>query len=137
MFIPCELNKLIGLLSDILAVEVFKAITTPGERRAKFLAAYSSEEVFVSVYKEIMSNDLGMSLLDCEKGCSLVNTVVPAIAKSLFHVMGKNMVSKANSHAHAKVKRRVIKRGNPDAPKKATRSKSDYKKKKLSSEKKS
>lgn len=117
----------------MMAVEVFKAMTTPGERRAKFLAAYNSEEVFVSVYKEIMNNDLGMSLLDCEKGCSLVNTVVPAIARSLFHVMGKNMMSKANSDAHAKVKRR----GDPDAPEKATRSKSDYKKKQLSSEKKS
>ena len=85
----------------------------------------------MSVYREVMNNDLGMSLRNCEKGCSLINTIVPAIARSLFHVMAKNMVSKANSDVHTKVKRR----SDPDAPEKATRSKSDYKKQELSSEK--
>lgn len=115
----------------MMAVEVFKAMTAPGEWRAKFLAAYSSEEVFVKVYREIMNNDLGMSLLNCENGCSLVISIVPAIARSLFHVMAKNMMSKANSAVHGK-----IKRSDTYGSEKATRSKSDYKRQKFSSEKK-
>ena len=79
-------------------------MTAPGKRRVKFRVAYSSEEVFVSVYREVMNNDLGISPLNSEKGCSLVNTTILGFDRSLFHVMTKNIVSKAKSDVHMKVK---------------------------------
>ena len=45
----------------MIAAEIFRKLTTDEKRRPKFLGAYSSEEVFVKVYTEVMCNEFSAS----------------------------------------------------------------------------
>ena len=88
------------------------------------MAAHSAEGVFAFTYSEILQNDQQMTRLECNSGCALVTTVVPEIARTLFRVFGKNVVSKANSdHRH---KESGKKRWTDDG-----RNRTNYKKQKL------
>ena len=65
------------------------------------MAAHSAEGVFAFTYSEMLRNDQQMTRLECNSDCALVTTVVSEIARTLFRVFGKNVVSKANSdHCH-------------------------------------
>ena len=79
----------------MVGLEIFKAIAQPAELKANLMAPNSAEGVAFS-YCEILRNDLHMTRLACNSGCSLVTTVVPEIA-TLFRAFDKTSVAKANS----------------------------------------
>ena len=81
----------------MMGLEIFKAIVQPAALRGKLMSAHSAEGVFALIYTEILQNNPDMARLECNSGCSLVTTVVPAVARTLFRVFGKNVVAKANS----------------------------------------
>ena len=115
----------------MMGLEIFKAIVKPAELRAKLMAAHSAERVFALTYCEIMQNDLGMARLECNSGCSLVKSVVPEVARTLFRVFGKNVIANANSDHHKDPNKKRAESGDS----KDTRSKSGFKKQKLNGQK--
>lgn len=122
-------NECIHLV--IMGLEIFKAIIHPTSLRASLMAAHSAEAVYTSVYSEIVQHNPHMLRFTCDAGCSIVMTVVPEIARSLFRVFGKNVIAKANSDHRAEVnkkRKKTDERWN-------TRSRSDFKKLKLCSNK--
>ena len=70
----------------MMGLEVFKAIVKPAGLRAKLMVAHSAEGLFALTCCEIMENVLDMAKLEYKNACSLVRTVVPKVAKSLFRV---------------------------------------------------
>ena len=113
----------------MVGLELFKAIVKPAELMAKLMAAQSAEKVFAFTYCETLPNYPCLARLECNSGCSLAITVVSEIARSCFRVFGKNVVDKANSdHRH----KEVIKKRTGTDDGKSTRSRSNFKKQKLS-----
>ena len=114
----------------MMGLEIFKAIVKPAELRAKLMAAHSAEGVFAVTYCETLQNDPHMARAECDNGCSLVRTVIPEVARTLFRVFGKNIIAKANSDLRQKDAQRKRKRID-----RYTRSSSDFKSQKLSGKK--
>ena len=111
----------------MIAAEFFRELSMDDKRRPEFLASHSSQEVFVKIYTEVISNEFCASLSVCQSGCSMVNTVVPDIPRSLFHVQGNNMVSMTNSDDNS----RGEKNRDLDAHKGKTKNQTSFKKQKL------
>ena len=117
----------------ILALDVFGAIVNDIEMKAKFLSAHSAENVFCKVFCEVAGADTELGRVECSKGHKVTDSVVPSVARALFHVFSKNVISKANSMQHGySGKRSAGNEGNA-----STRSQANYKRQKLDSTKKS
>ena len=117
----------------MLALECFGAIINDLERRRKVLSSNSVDTIFCRLFCEISVAVSTLGPLECSDGHLLTSTIIPSVTGSLFHALGKNVVSRANSiHSGYTGKRPA---GDEDKSC-GTRNQTNYKTQKLDNKKK-